>query len=512
MKRIILDSEALPWILFVTFAIAAVSPMILAWIYPSGYGFFHVRFNSWFVFGLSGLMLALDGIVCYFWRQFRKTNQELIGLTKQPLEDEIPVVYGYKHLDKAEFLALLQILFRRPPDIKYVHVTSLPGGYGGSTTVLAKLQRDQSATPLPRSFVVKLGDRRDMADEHDKFQEYVLWHLTRAAKFFRHAEWGDCAGIAYEFVGLDLDNEIQSFYQFYKGHAAVEVAELIGKIYSHLDRAWYWRKQKEPVNLYHEYGLLSKKRELIIGHVGEIVDEGDPYRANFTAIEERLQPNLRPSFCPAVDIPWHDPVAFLRTWPRRNLKVPIYQSIVHGDLHARNVLVEIGRDGQKHVWFIDFSHTGNGLSGHRTRETIREGFPISPDRGHTLRDFCRLEADVKVILTRLQDEEDLRLAVSFERELMACGLALHDLSVTTPSIEALREERFRKAWQVIREIRHRAAAYLTSAGDLRPYYLSLLHATLAMVYYHRDQFENEACERQQRRYALISAGMLCSQL
>jgi hypothetical protein len=313
-------------------------------------------------------------------------------------------------------------------------------------------------------------------------------------------------------VGLDPDDEIRSFYQFYQGYAGVEVSALIGDVYSCLDRAWYRSGQRDHADLYHEYGLLSKKQESIIGHVGEIVDETDTYRANFTVVERRLQPNLKPNFCPDLDISWYDPVAFLRTWSKRNLVGPVYRSIVHGDLHARNILIEIGRDGHKQVWFIDFSHTGNGLSGDRTREAIQENSLIDPDRGHTLRDFCRLEADVKFILTRLQDEDDLNLAVAFERELMACGLALYDLPATPSPIEALTDERFQKAWQVIREIRCRAAAYLNNADDLRPYYLSLLHATLPIVYYHQDQFESETCERQQKRYALISSGMLCSQL
>jgi hypothetical protein len=243
-----------------------------------------------------------------------------------------------------------------------------------------------------------------------------------------------------------------------------------------------------------------------------IVDETDPYRANFTVVEGRLRPNLRPGFCPDLDFPWYDPVVFLRTWPRQNLTGPIYRSIVHGDLHARNILVEIGRDGQKRFWFIDFSHSGNGRSLARTREAIREGIPIDPDRGHTLRDFCRLEADVKFILTSLQSEEDLRLAVAFEKELLNCGLALHNPSTAHGSLGALMDDRFQKAWQVIKEIRCRAAAYLARPDDLRPYYLSLLNATLPIVYYHPAQFENKVSEQQQKRYALISAGMLCSRL
>jgi hypothetical protein len=512
MKETIVGSKVFLWVLFILFAFIASIPVFLTMIYSSEYDFLYVPFASWFVLGLSGLILVLDGIALYFWHRFRRTSQELVDLTKHPLDDEIPAVYGHKRLDEAEFLPIIQILFRRPPDTRYVQVEPLPGGYGGSTTVLAKLRREQRDSPLARSFVVKLGDRREMADEHDKFQKYVRWRLTRAATFFRYAEWEDLAGIAYEFVGLDLDHEIQSFYQFYQGYAAVEVSELIGEIYLHLDRAWYRDGQRGSGNLYQEYSLLSKKQKPIVEQVGELVDQDDPYPRSFTIAEERLQPNLKPRFCPETDIPWYDPVAFLRTWPRRNQIVPMHRSIVHGDLHARNVLVEIGRDGQKHAWFIDFSHTGNGLSRARTEEADREGTLIAPDTGHTLRDFCRLEADVKFILTRLCDENDLGLAVAFEKELVTRGIEMYDLQAKPPRIEALMDERFKKAWQVIREIRLQAAKYLASESDLRPYYLSLLHATLPIVYYHPHQFENETCERQQKRYALISAGMLCSQL
>jgi len=512
MKRSIAGSEVLLWILLIISASATITSLTLALVYSVEHDFLHVPFASWFVLGLGGLILTLDGVAFYFWRRFRKTSQKLVDLITPPLDFEIPVVYGHKHLDRAEFLPIIQVLFAHLPDIKYIQVKPLPGGYGGSTTVLADLQHEAHGVFLPRSFVVKLGDGREMADEHDKFKKHVRWQLTRGATFLGYAQREDLAGIAYEFVGLDPDHEIQSFHQFYKGHATVEVAPLIGEIYAHLGRAWYRNGSTDSANLYHEYGLLSKKQKQIIEHVGEIVDEDDPYHRNFTIVEERIQPNLRPGFCPKMNISWHDPVAFLRTWPRSNLIVPIYRSVIHGDLNARNVLVEIGRGGQKHVWFIDFSHTGNGLSQVRTEEASREGTLIDPNRGHTLRDFCRLEADVKFVLTRLCDENDLGLAMAFEQELLTCGVAMYDLQVNPPRIEALMDERFKKAWQVIREIRHQADGYLINKGDLRPYYLSLLHATLPIVYYHPSQFENEACERQQKRYALISAGMLCDQL
>jgi hypothetical protein len=110
------------------------------------------------------------------------------------------------------------------------------------------------------------------------------------------------------------------------------------------------------------------------------------------------------------------------------------------------------------------------------------------------------------------DEDDLSLAAVFEQALMAQGLAPDGLPDAPLAIETLTDERFQKAWHVIKEIRLHAARYVLEKGDLRPFYFSLLHATLPVLYYHSDQFENERCERLQKRYALISAGMLCSQL
>lgn len=490
-------------------ALGIVLVMTLAFV--SKYSWLRVPFASVFVFGLCALILALDRATFILWRRSRELGRELVELTRQPLEDDIPAIYGHKLVDHAEFLTIVQILFRHSFDARYIQVQPLPGGYGGSSNVLISLQRQRGEAALPRSFVVKLGRQSEMEDEYGKFLRYVPEDLG-AAKFFRYAVWEESAGIAYEFVGLGPDHEIQSFYQFYRGYATVEVVELVGKIYQRLERVWYRKRRQERVDLCQEYRLLRQKRDQIIGHVAEIVEPDDPYRANFTAIEKSLQPNSKPGFCPGLDISWYDPVAFLRTWPRPNLELPVYRSTVHGDLHTRNVLVEIEKSGHKRVWFIDFSHTGNGISGERTRQALREELPITQDRGHVLRDFCRLEADVKFVLTRLQDEDDLEQAVAFEKALGECGMELYDLSVASPSIEVLQKERFRKAWQVVAEIRRQAAKHLVHVEDARAYYLSLLHATLPIVYYHPAQFENEACERQQKRYALLAAGMLCGQL
>ncbi len=522
LKKIFLNGNLLLLgIVFFVSIIAAVLVVVVTLIYAAEYGLLDVPIASWFVFGLVSVILIADGLAFYLWLRFHRAKKalaearrELTALTRPALTtDEIPVVCGYQHLDWPESLVVIQTLFKPPPSVQYVRLMPLPGGYGGSTTLLADLQYKQSGALLPRSFVIKLGPRHEILNEYDKFHSYVLGHLGRAARFFRHARCGEMAGIAYEFVGLGLGDEIRSFYQLYQEYPVDKAAELIEAIYTPLEQTWYRHGRLEAVNPYHEYHILHKKEDLILDHVNRLLDEDDPYRQNLTADRDKIRPDLKPSFCPGSNLSWYDPVAFLRAWPGPELSWLLHRSIVHGDLNARNILVEMGRESdQTLLWFIDFSHTGNGLSSERAAEADRENIPLQPDRGHTLRDFCRLEADVKFILTRLDTDHDLELAVRFEEELLTGGLALADLAVTPPTVEVLTEARFQKAWQIIRAIRRRAAAYLTNTQDMRPYYWSLLHATLPLVYYHSAQFAGETSERQQKRYAFMAAGMLCSRL
>lgn len=492
--------------LLIGFVGLAAVPLILTLLYAPEFDFWYVPIASWVVLLQSGLLLLVFVVV---WRRWRAASRSTsIAL---PDVSAVPIVRGHQQLEQAEHICLLQKLFmQHAPQVTCLDVKLLPGGYGGSLSVLAELRTvDQSV--LPRQVVVKLGARRDLADERRKFDQYVKLHLGRAAEFYAYAECEAHAGVAYLFAGLDQRSAIQSFHQFYRGRTAGEVAKLIDEVFACLSSAWYKRGRVETANVYDEYHLLLKKRDEIFGHAEQLLDDPDPSRINFTALPERLQPHLRPGYCPLPDLPWYDPVAFLKTWPGRQLNAPLHRAIVHGDLHARNILVEIDPNGGQQVWFIDFSHTGNGLTGARTVEAQRAGRNLDPDRGHTLRDFARLEADVKFVMTPLYDEADLKRALIFEAALLKGGWPTNDHSFAAAPEEVVSDERFAKAWQAIARIRRQASAYV-SREDYRPYYLSLLNATLPIDYYHPGQFADSASERWQKRYAFLAAGLLCSQL
>ncbi len=241
------------------------------------------------------------------------------------------------------------------------------------------------------------------------------------------------------------------------------------------------------------------------------MEEDDPYRRTNLHRTEAPWPAGRPAFCHQAELPWYDPLAFLHEWPERSLPLLIHRATIHGDLNARNVLIEIDEDGRKTPWFIDFSHTGNGLAGAR-RGATPAGDADDHKHGHTLYDFCRLEADLKFLSTHLTAPEDLNMALQLEAALLGYEGDWRAFPDRPPDGDAWVDERFRKAWRVIAAIRRQATRYLVDPVDPRPYHFGLLRATLPTVYYQPEQFAGQEYALHQKRFALLASGMLCHRL
>ena len=158
------------------------------------------------------------------------------------------------------------------------------------------------------------------------------------------ATWGKYAGAAYKFVGLAPDNTIQTFAEFYASRAHLDRERHLDRTdLERLSGAWYRRGRITESDLFKEYGLLAEKQTPIGLAIAALVDEGDPYlRTNLNRTEPPW-PTGRPAFCRRAELPWYDPLAFLHEWPERSLTLPIHRATLHGDLNARNILIEIGQ-------------------------------------------------------------------------------------------------------------------------------------------------------------------------
>lgn len=166
--------------------------------------------------------------------------------------------------------------------------------------------------------------------------------------------------------------------------------------------------------------------------------------------------------------------------------------MVHGDLNFRNILVEQSEDEATNLWLIDFSDT-------------HQGYP--------LRDYSNLEAELKFLLTTVEekdfdaDEGETPPVLLFEEKLLSpdnrSGL---DMETEKIPKACQGNSNLQASWAyTCKVIRHEVRHEQLVNHDLRPYYFSLLHATLPIVYYHE-------LNKWQRLYALLSAAMICEKI
>jgi hypothetical protein len=163
-------------------------------------------------------------------------------------------------------------------------------------------------------------------------------------------------------------------------------------------------------------------------------------------------------------------------------------SIVHGDFHGGNILIEDGDEPT--IWLIDFPHT---------------------HIGPTVQDIARLEADIKF---GLFSEEVLANSfdqlLEFENSILGDS-ARQSLDLSTKptpqwhGITASAAAEFDKAWCALTVLRRPVREHYLHGRFAHPYHLALLHATLPVLYY-------QNYSAQQKLYAFIAAAMLCERL
>lgn len=173
----------------------------------------------------------------------------------------------------------------------------------------------------------------------------------------------------------------------------------------------------------------------------------------------------------------------------KQLAVNCPLGLVHGDLNYRNILVEQSQDRTTNIWLIDF---------------------VDTHEGHVLRDYGMLEAELKCFLTPLGAEDfmgGMPPILQLEQQLLKAEVRdMLDLQHEEMPDSCLKTPKLRGIWEHARLIRRQAKKekYLADT-DVRPYYFSLLHATLPIVYYSQ-------LTEWQRLYAFLSAALICEKI
>ncbi|MCB0210782.1 MAG: phosphotransferase [Anaerolineae bacterium] len=368
--------------------------------------------------------------------------------------------------------------------LKYFRGAKLKGG-------AFLLTISPNITPLVWKFDSLTNINREIRNYQHCVREFLgntpgeAWEPRQRYGTMGTEDWGV---IAYNFVGRGTDpvalKQLQTFSDYYLSHGEPQIAGIIQQIFSVLEPWWLMRRgwpedcrRGGLRSLYDEYNRLSRYRSVMkqeLQAVGRQQQVATLENLDFstTYLDLDLGKPLRNPFN------W-----LLEVFEAKKLDVWSVQhrqdSIVHGDFHAGNILIEDG-DAPK-IRLIDFPHV---------------------HVGPTVQDIARLEADLKFGL--LADESLQRLGLEGLRASETALLPLNPVD-SEPPPAILTTEQERKTWCIVQLLRREAQRYNIIGSDARPYYLALLHATLPILYY-RDR------SPWQKLYAFVSASLLCEQL
>ena len=323
--------------------------------------------------------------------------------------------------------------------------------------------------------------------------------------------------ILYKYAQLET-NDPQTFAEYYKIAKHIKAKEtnpvpsILDKLLTVMD-SW-WRptniEHLSEAYLYEEYGRLKRHLEQMKNSLEDepVAKLIETYIPNATAYQEPLiLTNFSDKTFPnplgwtskvfaneTAFTDWVDSKFLSRNrvgLSRDSRDLAGRVSIVHGDFHAGNILIEGDGDKTK-IWLIDFPHT---------------------HIGPTVQDIARLEADIKFGLLGdgLVAGKDVFAAIlAFEDEILGDG-SRHSLDLSEkicPQVNDVPEPvgiELDKAWQALSVLRRPVRSRFLRTDDAKPYYLALLSATLPVLYY-RDR------SPWQKLYAFASAALLCERL
>lgn len=392
---------------------------------------------------------AIAGIYCW-WRYAPKA---VLSMRLYP--------EGFGDID----YDLVKRLFR---DCHEVRLYPLPGGFSGSL-VFQAYRQDRQGRPQ-RSMVLKLGPRRKIEAEVQNYRTFVEPFIGNTVVLRGDEYEGERGAILFTYASMRGKTvTFEEFYSDVKRNTVDDVVVVIEELFQNTLQPWLTGALPNPRSrLYQTYSLAEDWEEIRQAASDLGFDLGD---GRFNCLGRRF-PN---------------PLKEAQEWfeTRQGWECKTKETISHRDPNSRNILI----DGHKNVFVIDFAKT-------------------RPD--HLLRDFCKLEAEIKFCLTRLHCDDDIEQAIALEEELLlaANGERFETLKslLNVNPVENINPhlERVRRSVVALREIASQAMG-LQVTEPAEQYYLGLLHYTL-------DTLRYEQCDRNSKLYALISASLLCRAL
>ena len=363
-------------------------------------------------------------------------------LPGNPYKAGLPDLTNVKNIELTELEILL---IQHAYDNKYERIIiEKEFGEGYSQTRVFLVLPIKPGGESDAHVVTKIGPKSELQMESQNYNDFVKGSLPFcAAQVFGYYEQGEMAAVNYAFAGGGSMGKTLSLEEYYSNHTAEQLkATLINLLDKDLGARWYAQSRSLTCLFRDEYGRHLPEHD-------ELEKVVDVISRNVSSTSNPAQIDI-----PALSTAPHP----LKIYPDLlNATLRERRSLVHGDLHPRNVLVDETGKG----WLIDFAKT-------KTR--------------HNLFDFIKLETYIRImILAPLHIHFSWIDYVEFELALNAQTLGQ---KVSMPANTHLA-----KAFTVIYTIRSIAHKYMeNSQSDFKKeYFPALLLYCLAMLKYYESQ-------------------------
>lgn len=331
-------------------------------------------------------------------------------------------------------------------------------------------------TDSKKSAVLKFGGLNEIRKESKNYDKYVEWFLTveQTVRKISYKEENHTAGILYSYP-RDRVGAFRHFAEFIRNEPINRSINIISKIFDIDNKHWlavngdtYIDQDKRRFQTYYMLDVLGcDLYELKNIHLKALRNEISNYqKKNKKNVWDRKKEY---TIFSDLNIKVPDPILFME----KPIVYPLHFTIVHGDLHGYNLLV----DQDDEYCFIDFFHTGFG---------------------HIYRDFIELELSVRYDLfcskkitvnNRLIAKEPNSINTVGLKKLIGLEKALIKSSIKDkePKESFLNQpnksynKELKKAYDIIKCIRDCAAANFKD--EMEYYYKGLVASSLRALKY-----------------------------
>ena len=313
--------------------------------------------------------------------------------------------------------------------------------------------------------IISFGEREKIEIEYKNYKEYVsgckipLRTTIDQGKFARTKNLG---AIAYKLIDTDI-REIENFSKYYHKNDTKTIVSFLENFLKENWKMWSTKPQSgSPKDVVEEYKRYFKFSILPIKH----------------EIKRKLSESGKQHIIRMDDfgLRFDDPIYSAQHSFFKPLVTK--RCLIHGDLNSKNILVyhNIG-------WLIDFFSTG---------------------WGHCLRDFIKLETDMKFMFTK---EFDLASLIRLEKALLARDNFEEESDIQNFDDE----EALKKLFICIKHLR-KLAVELTNPKSIGEYYVGLFFTTLRTLQFYKVEGFTKSQDKKRLKFAFISAGLIHEKL